>query len=973
MAYILGYILADGCIIKGTYTGYSDSLKFGVQLKDKDILEKIKKELSSEHSISINKNAAHLCITSQKIVDNLKCLGITYRKSLKETVPVVPKEYKKDFIRGIIDGDGGISFDKRRYPTLRLCGGINTLSFVKNYFWKKFQAYSIIGKRTFSSSANNCLHAISYRANTAKKLMLHLYNNASLYLDRKYQLAMKCKTVFIKTRINNSVYKKNMDLILVESPTKSKTIQKFLGPNYKVEASYGHIRDLPKSKLSIDVKHDFTPTYIIPPKAKEIVAKLKQLSKNASSIILATDEDREGEAISWHLVQALGLGDEAQIAKGKEDKRIKRIVFHEITKSAVDHALKSPRDLDLNLVDAQQARRVLDRLVGYELSPFLWRKIRYGLSAGRVQSVAVRLVAEREREIQNFQKQEYWSVEAGLSKQAEEKTFAARLHKIDGNTVGKMDIKNEAQANKIAADLKGAEYQIKEITAKEVKRNPAAPFTTSTLQQEAARKFGMSAKQTMVIAQQLYEGVELGPEGHQGLITYMRTDSLNLAQSALAAIKDVVRAEFGREYTLSEPRHFTNKSKGAQEAHEAIRPTDVLRKPADIAKFLDRGQQKIYELIWKRTIACQMAPSVLEQTAVDIEAKSNLLHASSFMFRASGQTVKFDGFIRAYTEGMDEKAEDEIEGVLPELKVDEILKLHELLPLQHFTEPPARYTDATLIKALEAHGVGRPSTYAPTLSTIQDRGYVEKLEKKYHPTEEGILVNDMLVENFPEIVDINFTSHIEEELDQIAEGKIKWVEVMREFYGPFKQHLKEKEETVQKQVEISSTPCPHCGQMMLVKYGRMGKFLACPDPESKITQPMPEEAAKIKELEEKTRDEKCPLCGKPMQVKRGRFGFFLGCSNYPKCKGISKIWNKTGFKCPACQADGSRKDKPGDIVERKSRGRGKPFYGCTRFPDCTFVINVKPETQALLDEAYQHWLANPPKAKKAYKKKKIPA
>jgi DNA topoisomerase-1 len=762
-------------------------------------------------------------------------------------------------------------------------------------------------------------------------------------------------------------------LIIVESPTKAKTISRFLGGEYAVEASMGHVRDLPKSKISIDVKNDFEPTYIIPEKAKEIVAKLKKLSKGASSIILATDEDREGEAISWHLVQALGLGDEAQIAKGAEDKRIKRIVFHEITKSAIDAALKHPRDLDLNLVDAQQARRVLDRLVGYELSPFLWRKIRYGLSAGRVQSVAVRLVVEREREIQNFKQEEYWSVEARLSKQDSDKTFVARLQKIGTQAVGKMDIKNEADAKKITSDLNGAAYKVNEISTKEVKRNPAAPFTTSTLQQEAARKFGMSAKQTMVIAQQLYEGVALGEEGHQGLITYMRTDSLNLAQSALLSIQEVVKNEFGKEYALSEPRHFTNKSKGAQEAHEAIRPTDVLRKPSDIKTYLDKGQYKIYDLIWKRTIACQMAPAVLEQTAVDILAnpvKDKRLGIKDYAFRANGQTIKFDGFIRAYTEGQDEKAEDEIEGVLPELSAKEILKLHELLPLQHFTEPPPRYSDATLIKALEAHGVGRPSTYAPTLTTIQDRGYVDKIEKKYHPTEEGFLVNDMLVENFPEIVDINFTSHIEEEFDDIAEGKIKWVEVMKEFYGPFKQHLKEKEESVQKTVEVSTTPCPHCGQMMLIKYGRMGKFLACPDPESKITQPMPEEAAKIKELEEKTKDEKCPICGKPMKVKRGRFGFFLGCQDYPKCKGISKIWNKTGFKCPNCLATDSRKDKPGDVVERKSRGRGKAFFGCTRFPDCTFVMNVKPETQAQLEEAYKEWKANPPKPKKVWKKKK---
>jgi DNA topoisomerase-1 len=771
-------------------------------------------------------------------------------------------------------------------------------------------------------------------------------------------------------------------LIIVESPTKAKTISRFLDGNYIVRASMGHVRDLPKSKISIDVKNDFEPTYIIPEKAKETVAELKKLAKDASSIILATDEDREGEAISWHLVQALGLGNETQISKGKEDKRIKRIVFHEITKSAIDEAMKNPRDIDLNLVDAQQARRVLDRLVGYELSPFLWRKIRYGLSAGRVQSVAVRLVVEREREIQKFKTDEYWSIEAKLSRKEDTaKTFIAKLNAIDGKTVGKMDIKSGGEGKKIVADLKGAEYQIAEINTKEVKRNPAAPFTTSTLQQEAARKFGMSAKQTMVIAQQLYEGINIGAEGHQGLITYMRTDSLNLAQSALATIRDVIQTSFGKEYALNEPRFYTNKSKGAQEAHEAIRPTDVLRKPEDIKEFLDRGQQKIYDLIYKRTIACQMAPAVLEQTAVDILAKrvegTGLIrqnHPSPlilvpYSFRANGQVIKFDGFIRAYTEGRDEKAEDEIEGVLPELSKDEKLKLHELNPLQHFTEPPPRFTDATLIKTLEAAGVGRPSTYAPTLSTIQDRGYVNKIDKKYSPTEEGFLVNDMLVENFPEIVDINFTSHIEEEFDDIAEGKIKWVEVMKEFYGPFKKHLIEKEKSVQKTIEVSTTPCPHCGKMMLIKYGRMGKFLACPEEGSKVTQPMPEEAAKIKELEEKTRGEMCPICGKQMSVRRGRFGFFLGCVDYPKCKGISKIWNKTGYKCPNCLADDTRKNKPGDIVEKKSRGRGKAFFACTRFPDCTFVMNVKPESQVQLDEAYKAWVANPPKPKKVWKKK----
>jgi DNA topoisomerase-1 len=765
-------------------------------------------------------------------------------------------------------------------------------------------------------------------------------------------------------------------LIIVESPTKAKTISRFLGGEYQVEASFGHVRDLPKSKISIDVKNDFAPVYIIPDKAKEIVAKLKKLSKGAPSIIMATDEDREGEAISWHLVQAMGLGDEAQIAKGTEDKRIKRIVFHEITKSAIEEALKSPRDLDLNLVDAQQARRVLDRLVGYELSPFLWRKIRYGLSAGRVQSVAVRLIVEREREIEKFNKEEYWSIEANLSKlndpsrqggaEADQRKFVGRLQKIGEKSVGKMDINNQTDAKKIVKDLEGAEYKISDINTKEVKRNPSAPFTTSTLQQEAARKFGMSAKQTMVIAQKLYEGINIGSEGQQGLITYMRTDSLNLAQSALASIKQVISNEFGKEYNLDAPRYYANKSKGAQEAHEAIRPTDVLRKPSDIAQYLDPGQSKIYDIIWKRTIACQMAPASLEQTAVDIKTNNNCT------FRANGQIIKFDGFIRAYTEGKDDDSEsDDIEGLLPELSVNEKLKLNELNPLQHFTEPPARYSDATLIKAMETHGIGRPSTYAPTLSTIQERGYVNKLDKKYSPTEEGFLVNDMLVANFPEIVDINFTSHIEEGFDDIAEGKIKWVDLMREFYTPFKEHLIEKEKSVQKEIEVSTTACSHCGKMMLIKYGRMGKFLACPEEGSKVTQPMPEEAAQIKALEEKTKDERCPICSKPMGVKRGRFGFFLGCQDYPKCKGISKIWNKTGFKCPNCVASDDRKEKPGDVVEKKSRGRGKAFFACTRFPDCNFVMNARPENQEQLQKAFEDWKANPPKPKKVWGKKKV--
>jgi len=739
-----------------------------------------------------------------------------------------------------------------------------------------------------------------------------------------------------------------MKLVIVESPTKARTISRFLGKNYRVEASFGHVRDLPKSKIGIDVENNFKPSYAVYPKAKPLIKELKSLTQKAKEIILATDEDREGEAISWHLVQALDLGDEKSIARGKIDPRIKRIVFHEITQSAIEEALKNPRSLELNLINSQQARRIIDRLVGYELSPFLWRKIRYGLSAGRVQSVTVRLIVEREREIEKFVKEEYWSIEGRFDKENKEQYFPAKLHKINDKTLGKLEIKNDNQAKQLTTILEKANYQISSVERKEIKKNPAPPFTTSTLQQEAFRKFGFSAKQTMMIAQQLYEGIDLGPLGAQGLITYMRTDSLNLAQSALAQLRESIKNNFGGEYALAEPRYFANKSKGAQEAHEAIRPSDVTKHPSEISNYLSREQAKLYGLIWKRAVACQMAQAIFDQTSIDIKS-INL--KDEYIFRATGQIVKFDGFIKVYTEGLDEKTEDESIMSLPKLTEGEKIKAEEINALQHFTEPPGRYTDATLIKTLESNGVGRPSTYAPTLATIQERGYVEKIEKKYHPTEIGYLTNDMLVENFPEIIDINFTSHIEEEFDQIADEKINWVDVCREFYGPFKKHLIEKEETVKKYAEISDTLCPHCGKPMIIKFGRMGKFLACPDPENKFTMPMPEEAAKIKELQEKTRGEKCPLCGEEMKIKRGRFGFFLGCKKYPECKGISKIWNRIGFKCPHC--------KVGDVVERKSRGRGKLFYSCNRYPECTFITNKKPENQKELEDLYLAWKDKP--------------
>ncbi len=729
-------------------------------------------------------------------------------------------------------------------------------------------------------------------------------------------------------------------LIIVESPTKARTISKFLGSKFVVRSSFGHVRDLPKSKLGVDVEKQFKPTYTIPAKAKPIIEELQQIADKCDEVILASDEDREGEAISWHLSSALNL------------KKPKRIVFHEITKSAILEALEHPRTIDMNLVDAQQARRVLDRLVGYELSPFLWRKIRYGLSAGRVQSVAVRIVVEREREIQAFNSQEYWTIEADLMKHEarniEQKTFRAKLIQIADKKLDKFAVTNEEDAKKLVLEIRNSKFIILDISKKEISRSPAPPFTTSTLQQEASRKLGMSAKQTMMVAQKLYE---------TGTITYMRTDSVNLAESAIKQASEVIEKQFGKEY--GEVRRYSTKSKGAQEAHEAIRPTDFSRMPT--------GKNKLYDLIWRRAIASQMTNAIMDQTSVDVEAKSENLEAKSYIFRATGSVIKFDGFIRAYTEGKDEDAEDEAEGTLPELSKDEALDLQKLLPLQHFTEPPPRYTDATLVKALEAHGVGRPSTYAPTLATIQDRGYVERIEKKYKPTEIGFLVIDMLVENFPEIVDINFTSHVEELFDEIADGTKEWEPVIQEFYTPFHKNLLQKEKTVEKIVEISTTPCAHCGKMMLIKFGRNGKFLACPDPESKITQPLPEEAAKIKALEEKTQGEICPICSKPMKVRQGRFGFFLGCVDYPKCKGIAKILNKSGFMCPSCKEVG--RDPQGFVVEKKSRGRGKLFYACSRFPDCTFLMSKKPESEEDLAAAFQHWKDNPPKPKKEYGKK----
>ena len=579
-------------------------------------------------------------------------------------------------------------------------------------------------------------------------------------------------------------------LVIVESPTKARTIGRFLGNDFDVTSSMGHIRDLPKSKIGVDVENNFEPEYETPDHAKKTVADLKKRAKNASEIILATDEDREGEAIAWHLMETLKI----------DPEKTKRIVFHEITKNAIQNALEHPRKLYKNLIDAQQARRILDRLVGYELSPFLWEKVRRGLSAGRVQSVVVRLIVEREEEIRKFKPEEYWQIFAELEKRQDK--FRARLHKIDDKPLKKFDIPKETSAKKILNDLEGAEYKVSDVQKKETRKNPAPPFITSTLQQECARKLGYSAKQTMMIAQQLYEGINLKDEGSTGLITYMRTDSVALANEALESIKQIIVKKYGAKYGLPEPRRYKVKAKGAQEAHEAIRPTDAARTPESIKNDLDAKQYKVYSLIWKRAVASQMQQAVFDQTSVDITATNRKQPAvNSFIFRASGQIIKFDGFIKVYQEGRDDNGtEDESSDRLPELSVEDILKLLKLEPKQSFTEPPPRYTDASIIKALEEFGIGRPSTYAPTIATIIARGYVEKKEKKFFPTEIAFIVNKILTEHFPQIVDIEFTAKMEENLDEIAEGNKEWQPVIKEFYDPFKKNLKEKKGAVEKYV-----------------------------------------------------------------------------------------------------------------------------------------------------------------------------
>lgn len=713
-----------------------------------------------------------------------------------------------------------------------------------------------------------------------------------------------------------------MKLIIVESPTKAKTITKFLGKGFRVKSSFGHVRDLPEKEMGIDIENNFKPTYIIPAKAQPKVEILKDLSEKADEIILASDEDREGEAIAWHLVEALGLD------KRGSKKKYSRIVFHEITKGAIEKALENPRKIDLHLVDAQQARRILDRLVGYELSPFLWKKIKRGLSAGRVQSVALRFIVEREREIQKFKSEEYWTINTKLKKDSDE--FDSSLIEKNGDKIEqivtlklfagdyktkKSIIADKKSADEITEDLRKAKYKVISVEEKEAIRKPAGPFTTSTLQQAAISNFGFSAKQTMMAAQRLYE---------EGYITYMRTDSMNLSLESLMSARKFIEKKFGKEYALPSPRYYKTKSKSAQEAHEAIRPTDLEKNPDELISVLEPNQHKIYRLIWNRTIACQMQSARLNSMKVDIEAQGK----RKYLLRATGSTIIFDGFLRLY-----EKKSANAESFLPKLKKGDGLSVSDILPQQKFTQAPPRYSEATLVKVLEENGIGRPSTYAPTISTIIERKYVDKNEeKRLFPLEIGFPVNDLLVENFSDIVNISFTAEIEEKFDEIANGEKEWIPVIEDFYGPFHKLLEKKTKTVKKEdyMEKLDRNCPQCGGDLMVRFGRFGKFIACSNyPKCKYTEKTEEEK---KEAEENS-GIFCDKCGSPMVVKRGRFGSFLGCSKYPECKNIMKIEQKTGLKCPKC--------KTGDIVARKSK-KGKMFYGCNRYPECDFAMWSKP-------------------------------
>jgi DNA topoisomerase I len=713
----------------------------------------------------------------------------------------------------------------------------------------------------------------------------------------------------------------NKSLVVVESPAKARTISRILGSKYDVRASIGHVRDLPKRDLGIQIEDGFLPKYVVPKEKARTVKEIRDAAQKAGNVYLATDPDREGEAIAWHLLEAADLG----------ALPLHRVVFHEITPEAVQEAFEHPRDIDMKLVDAQQARRVLDRLVGYRLSPFLWTKVRRGLSAGRVQSVAVRLVVEREREIQAFTQQEYWTIDAELEKPQVAPSFRARLQGHVGKRQ-KLEIPNETEAQRLVAILQSAAYRVLSVQTKTQPRRPAAPFITSTLQQEASRKLGFTTKRTMQIAQQLYEGLSLGAEGEVGLITYMRTDSTNVAASAQQETRAYITERFGREFLPASARVFAKKVKGAQEAHEAIRPTHVRREPEAVRRYLNNDQNRLYNLIWQRMVASQMADALFDVTTVDIEGMPSA-GQNPLLLRATNTQLQFAGFRQVYIEGRDDDTEEDLgNNPLPALSEADVLRALGFFPEQHFTEPPPRFTEATLIKALEEKGIGRPSTYAPTMSTIQDRGYVEKDGRYLRPSDLGSVVNDLLVEHFQDFVDVGFTAGMEDELDDIANGDRRWQPVVQEFYNPLEKALTLAKETAPKQVETTDVQCPECGKPMLIRWGRRGRFLACSGfPECKGTLPLEGEE---QEAPQQT-DEQCPECSSPMVIKSGRFGRFLACSRYPECKGRKPFTVTTGVRCPR---DG------GELLERRSR-RGRIFYGCSNYPKCDFTTWTRPLPQ----------------------------
>ena len=719
-------------------------------------------------------------------------------------------------------------------------------------------------------------------------------------------------------------------LVVVESPAKARTIKKILGRDYIVESSVGHIRDLPTKELGVDIENAFRPKYVLIRGKGKVVKSLQSEARKVENIYLAADPDREGEAICWHLAEELK----------KTKKPIYRITYNEITKSAILNAIENPGEIDMSLVDAQQARRVLDRLVGYQISPILWRSVKPGLSAGRVQSVAVRLICEREEEIEKFEPKEYWTLTATLTPVDVEHLFLAKLHKIGSK---KGEINNygfridEERAKELAADAKTKSYVVEKVEKRERKQRPVPPFITSTLQQEASRKLRFAAKKTMFIAQQLYEGLEIGSEGSVGLITYMRTDSTRVAQEAVQAARNHIKNTYGEAYLPARAVNYRSK-KGAQDAHEAIRPTVPLRTPEELKSYLNNEQSRLYDLIWKRFIASQMNPAILDATTIDIKA-------GTYLFRATGSVIKFNGFRRIYMEGKDDTAananevsEENIN--LPTVKAGDALDLRKLEPKQHFTQPPPRYNEATLVKMLEAKGIGRPSTYASILSTIQDRGYVTRERRQLAPTDVGRLVNALLIKGFENIVDVRFTAEMEEQLDTIAEGKVKWSHTLGEFYPSFQTALQEAPDKMYEarkaMEEESDEKCDKCGSNMIVKWGRYGRFLGCANyPACKNIKPL--NADDTPPPEPELTDTECDKCGKPMVIRTSRAGGkFLSCSGYPKCKNAKPI--PIGVDCPEADCDGY-------LGERRSR-RGRVFYGCSNYPQCEFSTWDKPLSES---------------------------